>query len=107
MISIREQVPGQLSASLQRLRERIKVEAVIAIQRKAGAMAKALKEDAISTRAAASVKADNLPDGARVEVGGPAARPHAAGYRVPGGRSTIRRASGIFAHSKLRPKRER
>ena len=106
MITIREAQAGQLAASLARLRERIKTEAVAAIQRKGGAMGKALREDAISTRAAASVQVEDLQDGTRVSIGGPAARPHAAGYRTPGGKSTIRRASGI-AHSKLRPKRER
>ena len=77
MITITEAQPGQLAASLARLRERIKTEAVAAIQRKGGAMGKALREDAISTRAAASVQVEDLQGGdARHDwrAGGEAAR---------------------------------
>lgn len=74
------------------------------LQRRARRIAEAAVRDSISSRTVARVT--NTADGAEVRIDGPATKPHAAGYRTPGGRSTLSGA-GKIAYRKLRPKVKR
>ena len=75
------------------------------LQARASRVAEAARRDAISTRAAASVQVTDTADGAEVRIGGPAPKPHAAGYRT--GKGSTLSGAGKIAYRKLRPKVER